>query len=230
VVKRLINTYPADEIFPASMYSIGVQTLKVAFGVLLRFLLAVVLISSPALWCGTVGEAGTVRGQTGARLPNGVFVPAANAKVYVFYDSEYTNRSFTHRPDTSTAGGQFHYNYRNVIERDKELKALQKAGNSPSDQRAMDIAEHMLKATDEAIALTMDWASKHPKDAWQVVVLAADEQGAWATNGLPPGSYDVVIRGIVSRLNASWEFSFDLSPGATYSVPLAQPRFFRPIS
>jgi hypothetical protein len=66
----------------------------------------------------------------------------------------------------------------------------------------LDIAERMLKHTDEAIAITMEWVSKNPKDARQVAVVEPDQQGFWSAKGLGRGSYDIVIRGMVSRLDA----------------------------
>ncbi len=93
----------------------------------------------------------------------------------------------------------------------------------------MNLAEHMLNATDEALASVVDWASKHPKDAWQVVIVEPDQEGYWSVSGLKPGSYNVVVRGTVSRLDANWGYSFDASPGSTYSVPMTHPQFYRPI-
>jgi hypothetical protein len=82
---------------------------------------------------------------------------------------------------------------------------------------------------DDAIAATVDWVAKNPKEGWQVIVITPDEQGLWSADGLRPGSCDVLVRGIVSRLDAAWFFSYDVEPGRKTHSLEAQPRFFRPI-
>jgi len=172
-----------------------------------------------------------LRGRVEANFPDGRAVPARTARVYVFYSSEYVdhgfrNKYFTHEMTLYTAGGQFTHRYTELVERDKVLKVKDKT--PPSDERALEIAERSIKYADEAIASTVEWAAKHPKDAWQVMALTPDEQGTWAAEKLKPGSYDIVVRGIVSHLDAVWFFTTDLEPGQTYSLQ-SQPRFFCPL-
>ena len=171
-----------------------------------------------------------LHGRVAAKFPDGSIVSATNAKVFVFYSSEYVDNGFrdkyfTHHPTLYTAGGQFNHRYIELIEHDKVLKVKDKT--PPSDDRALEIATKMLKYEDEAIAGTLDWIAKHLKEAWLVVMVTPDEQGSWAVKGLLPGSYDIVIRGTVSRLDADWVSSCDLEPEKTCSFE-DQPRYFRP--
>jgi hypothetical protein len=154
-----------------------------------------------------------LHGQVGAKFPGGSFVPAVPAKVYVFYSSAYVDRGmrdkfFTHQPSPYDAGGRFRYGYIKLVERDKVLMAKDK--HSQSDERAFEIATRSLRYEDESIVATLDWAAKHPKDAWQVLVITPDEQGLWEAYGLWPGSYEIVVRGNVSRMDADWVFLVDL--------------------
>jgi hypothetical protein len=174
-----------------------------------------------------------LHGQVGAKFPGGRFVPARDAKVYVFYSSAYVDRGmrdkfFTHQPSPYDAGGRFSYGYMKLVEHDKALMAIAKEKHAQSDERAVEIATRTLRYEDESIAATLDWAAKHPKDAWQVLVITPDEQGLWEAKGLWPGSYEIVVRGKVSRMDADWVFSVDLEPGDTQSLEY-QPRFFRPL-
>ena len=157
--------------------------------------------------------------------------PATNAKVYILYSSEYVDngfrdKSFTHHPTLYTAGGVFSHRYIELTEHDKILKVKDKT--PPTDEQALEMAERSIKYVDQALAETVDWASKHPKDAWTLLVITPDEQGAWTAHGLKPGSYDVIVRGMVSQLDAAWFFDYDVEPEKTYSLE-NQPRFFHPM-
>lgn len=177
-----------------------------------------------------------LRGQVGIQFPDRGFVPAQAAKVYVFYESGFAYigtqpdpTHFTHERNTNTVGGQFSWRYDNLLGHDKEVNALaRKNKQMPSEQTAANIAEHALKDEDDAIAATLEWLAKHPKQSWQVVQTTSDEQGFWQLTGLRPGSYEVVIRGAVSRLDADWVADVDLRPGRTSSFDRMQPRFFTP--
>ena len=169
-----------------------------------------------------------LQGRVVAKFPDGRIVPATSAKVYVLYSSEYVsdgfrNRYFTHHPTLYTAGNLFGYRYLKLVENDKVLQV-----KAPlTDDRALEIAERSLRCTDLALAETLDWANKHPKDAWQVSVITPAENGSWTAN-VKPGSYEVIIRGIVSQLDAEWFHSYDIEPETTYSLE-SQPRFFQPL-
>jgi hypothetical protein len=176
----------------------------------------------------------SLHGKVGAKFPGGGFVPAKDAKVYVFYSSAYVDRGmrdkfFTHQPSPYDAGGRFSYGYMKLVEHDKALMAIAKDKHEQSDERALEIATRSLRYEDESIAATLDWAAKHPKDAWQVLVITPDEQGLWEAKGLWPGSYEIVVRGRVSRMDADWVFSVDFEPGNTQGNLEDQPRFFRPL-
>src|SRR5260370_1060321 len=86
----------------------------------------------------------------------------------------------------------------------------------------------MLSDEDAALADLNKWVAKHPKDAWEAVIVTADEQGRWAADGLRPGSYRIVIRGTVSKLDADWGYILDLEPGKALVLDPMQPKFFRP--
>jgi hypothetical protein len=172
----------------------------------------------------------TLLGRVGIKFPDGQFVPARTAKVYILFASEYVDRGprdkfFTHRRTVDTAGGLFNYRYNVLLDHDEELKAEKKA--PPSDERAIKIAEHALKDEDEAVTQAQDWIAKHPSEAWQLSIITPDEQGLWTADGLRPGSYEIIVRGVVSRMDADWNFSYDLEPGKVYSLE-SPPRFFRP--
>jgi hypothetical protein len=118
--------------------------------------------------------------------------PARPAKVYVLYSSEYVGNefrhglggNFTHHPTLFTAGGIFNHRYIELLEHDKILKVKDKT--PPTDERALEISERSIKYADQALAETVDWAAKHPKDAWTLSVIAPDEQGSWAASSNHP--------------------------------------------
>jgi hypothetical protein len=177
-------------------------------------------------------------GQVGAQFPGKGFVPASGAKVYIFYQSEFVNegirnRHFTPRYSFYTAGGQFHGHYVDFVSNDRDLKPLiqkQKKKQEFTDEEAMRFAERSLKHADEAIAAVMDWKAKHPKDEWQVRVVIPDEQGRWTSGPLEPGTYQVIARGIVSRLDSDWEYEIDVEPDKKTDDLNGRPHLFLPIT
>jgi hypothetical protein len=169
-----------------------------------------------------------LRGRAGAKFQN-QFVAARDAKVYIFYSSEYVDqgmrdRFFTHQQTVDNAGGYFNYRYTQLIDHDPEFK--QKSKTPPLS--VFQAEAHLLELEDDAIAATMDWVRQHHKEAWQVLVVTPDEQGLWTADGLLPGSYEIIIRGRLSRQDALWVFSVDLEPKQTRTLE-DQPRFFSPM-
>lgn len=159
---------------------------------------------------------------------SGTIVTATGAKVYVLYESDYAHGSFTHEWTDYTAGGHFRNTYNNLIAHDKELQALRKSKGKADDQQAIAIADRVLSDEDAALADLNKWVARHPNDAWQAVIVAPDEQGRWEADGLHPGSYRIVIRGTVSKLDADWEYIRDVEPGKSLALVPMQPKFFRP--
>ena len=173
-----------------------------------------------------------LRGRVVIKFPDGRVVPATSAKVYIFYASGFVSEGywnrywhFTHEPTWHTAGGLFSFRSWQLVLNDKVLQGKEKT--PPNADPTLEIAERSLRYTDLAIAETIDWSAEHPKDDWQVLVITPDEQGSWAAN-VKPGSYEVVIRGVVSKLDAGWTFSWDVAPDKTYSLE-KQPSYFQPL-
>lgn len=167
-------------------------------------------------------DVGMLRGQIGAIQKNGAVVPATSATVYVMYASGINGRSFTHHAATDTAGGTFTYKLHELLGPvNKQVKKLANAGQTD------EIARLYLAALDEAIAATTDWVTNHPDKAWQVRTIAPDADGFWSAEGLNPGSYAIVARGVIAGHDADWEGTVDLAPGRTISMPLTSPRFSR---
>jgi hypothetical protein len=176
--------------------------------------------------CGLQGH---VTAHFGAQL-----VTARAARVYVLYGSEYVPNEFrhglggdfTHHLTLYTAGGVFNHRYRELLDHDKTLNLKDKI--PPSDERALEISERSMKYLDQAVAETVAWAAKHPKDAWTLSVIEPDEQGSWAAR-VRPGSYDVVVRGVISRLDAAWHYTYDIEPEKPVVLE-SQPHFFHPLT
>jgi len=165
---------------------------------------------------------GELKGQVGAEQKTGVVLPAQSATVYVMFASGMASGSFTHRYDTDTAGGQYKYKLEKLVgSANKQVKTLAKSG------QADEIAKIYLGSVDAALAAVSEWANKHPDRAWQVRTVTPDTQGFWSTDDLPPGSYEIVVRGAVGGHDADWEASVGLDSGKTISLPLTRPRFFR---
>jgi hypothetical protein len=171
---------------------------------------------------------GTLKGQIGATKNTGEVVPPESAVIYIFFSAAMRNGTFSHAADTETAGGQFTFQLNRSLSKNSALKRLQKrAGNNPYPETADQIAEYSLQAVDDALTQTREWLAKHPDRAWQMKTLAPNEQGVWIAEALPPGGYEVVVRGKFAGHDADWEAAADLAAGNTVSLLLTQPRFFR---
>ena len=121
-----------------------------------------------------------------------------------------------------TAGGQYSYRLNKLLEPvAKQVKQLEKSGQTD------EIAKLYLATVDKALAETMDWVTQHPDKRWQVAKIDAYTQGHWSAEGLTPGTYAVVARGVIAGREADWEGMVDFSESQTISVPLTRPRFFR---
>jgi hypothetical protein len=178
-------------------------------------------------------KAGTLNGRVGATKTGGEVLPPESATIYILFSSEMVRDSvgrevsFAHATDLNTAGGQYSYQLNNMLEKNKELRRLEKsARHNARPEDANQIATYMLQSVDEALTRVRDWLTKHPDRNWQMKAVAPDAQGFWSAEGLPPGGYEVVVRGTLPGYDADWEGSVDLSPGGTLSLLLTRPRFF----
>ena len=170
---------------------------------------------------------GGLNGRVGA-TSRGEVVPPESATVYVLYSNAMEGGRFSHANDNDTAGGQFHYHLNNLLEKNKELKSLQKSvRHNPQPGDANQIAAYYLQSVDEALTRVRSWLTKHPDRSWQMKTIAPDAQGFWSAEGLQPGGYSVVVRGRLPGYDADWEGIVDLAPGRIISLPLTRPRFFR---
>ena len=170
---------------------------------------------------------GGLNGRVGA-TKSGEVVPPESATVYVLYSNAMEGRRFSHANDNDTAGGQFHYHLNNLLEKNKELKSLQKrVHHNPQPRDANQMAAYYLQSVDEALTRVRSWLTKHPDRSWQMKTIAPDAQGLWSAEGLQPGGYSVVVRGRLPGYDADWEEEVDLAAGRTISLPLTRPRFFR---
>jgi hypothetical protein len=181
---------------------------------------------------------GILNGQVGTPNGEGGVVPPESSTVYVFFSSTLERRHSLSRPDglsiaiqqfdSDTAGGQFHLQLNKLLEKNKDLKRLEKtARHNPRPDDANQIAAYFLQSVDEALTWVQGWLTKHPDRAWQMKALTPDRRGLWSAEGLRPGEYEVVVRGKLSGYDADWEATVDLDPGRTVSLPLTRPRFFR---
>jgi hypothetical protein len=171
---------------------------------------------------------GALNGQVGATKSGGEVVPPQSSTVYVLFSSVMQGGSFSHANDVDTAGGQFRWQLNNLLDKNKELKSLEKsARQNPRPEAANQIAAYYLQSVDDALAQVRNWLTKHPDRAWQMKTVEPDGKGSWSAEGLKAGGYEVVVRGKLSGYDADWEASVDLAPGRVISLPLTQPRFFR---
>jgi len=170
---------------------------------------------------------GGLNGRVGA-TKSGEVVPPESATIYVLYSNQMESARFSHGNDNDTAGGQFHYYLNNLLEKNKELKSLQKrVHHNPQPGDANQMAAYYLQSVDEALTRVRSWLTKHPDRSWQLKTIAPDAQGFWSAEGLQPGGYSVVVRGRLPGYDADWEGEVDLAAGRTISLPLTRPRFFR---
>ena len=161
-------------------------------------------------------------------------LPPESAAVYILFSSAMERdslgrESFSHANDVDTAGGQFSYQLNNLLEKNKDLKRLEKSvRRNPRPGDASQIAAYYLQSVDEALTRVHSWLTKHPDRSWQMNTIAPDALGFWSAEGLQPGGYEVVVRGTLPGYDADWEGTVDLPPGGTISLPLTRPRFVRP--
>jgi hypothetical protein len=78
---------------------------------------------------------------------------------------------------------------------------------------------------DVAVAKTMAWAQKHPRENWQIRLVASDSDGRWSATGLHPGHYILVMRATFGDIDA---YSLDtdpprVAPGQTQTAPQLNP-------
>lgn len=201
-------------------------------------LAAVAVIAGTATVCSGAAakqpsKVGALNGRVGATRSGGEVLPPESAAIYILFssvmvrDSVGREVSFSHANDLDTAGGQYSYQLNNLLEKNKDLKRLEKsARHNPRPEGANQIATYYLQSVDEALTHVRNWLTKHPDRSWQMKTIAPDAQGFWSAEGLPPGGYEVVVRGTLPGYDADWEGSVDLSPGGTISLPLTRPRFF----
>jgi len=201
-------------------------------------LVALSVIAGTATVCsGSAAEqsprVGALNGWVGATRSGGDVLPSESAAVYILFSSEMVpdlsgrELRFSHANDLNTAGGQYKYQLNNLLEKNKELKRLNKSvRHNPQPEDANQIATYYLQGVDEALTLVRSWLTKHPDRSWQMKTIAPDAQGFWSAQGLLPGGYEVVVRGTVPGYDADWEGTVDLPPGGTISLPLTRPRFF----
>jgi hypothetical protein len=175
---------------------------------------------------------GVMKGQVGAMRSGGDVLPPESAAVYILFSSPMVRESlgrgsFSIANDVDTAGGQYSYQLNNVLENNKDLKRVEKnvrRNHRPED--ANQIAIYYLQSVDEALTRVRSWLAKHPNRSWQMRTITPDAQGFWLAEGLPPGEYEIVVRGTLPGYDADWEGTVDLPPGGTISLPLTRPRFF----
>ena len=206
--------------------------MKGAFPLLVAVAAIAVVIDTTDVCSETVAaqrsNVGSLNGRVGATKSGGEVVPPESATVYVLYSNAMEGRRFSHANDNDTAGGQFHYHLNNLLEKNKELKSLQKrVHHNPQPRDANQMAAYYLQSVDEALTRVRSWLTKHPDRSWQMKTIAPDAQGLWSAEGLQPGGYSVVVRGRLPGYDADWEGIVDLAPGRIISLPLTRPRFFR---
>ncbi len=174
-------------------------------------------------------KVGTLNGQVVATGSGANVLPPESANVYILFASPMEQRgTFSHGNDVGTAGGQFRFKLNNLIEKNEDLKRLQKkAHHNPQPEDANQIADYCLQSVDEALTWVRSWLTNHPDLSWQMKTIASDAQGFWSAEGLQPGEYVVVVRGTFPGYDADWEGTVDLAPGKTISLPLTRPRFIR---
>jgi len=179
-------------------------------------------------------KVGALKGRVGATRSGGDVLPPESAVVYILFSAEMVRDSFgrelsfSHAKDLDTAGGQYSYQLNNLLDKNKDLKRLEKsARRNPRPEDANQIATYYLQTVDEALAGVRSWLAKHPNRSWQMKTITPDAQGFWSAGGLLPGGYEVVVRGALPGYDADWEGSVDLSPDQTISLPLTRPRFLR---
>jgi hypothetical protein len=210
----------------------GASTVLIALAAVAAILGAAKVCSGAA--AKQPSKVGALNGRVGATRSGGEVLPPESAAVYILFSEAMDRDSlgrvpFLHAYDVDTAGGQFLYEINNLLEKDKNLKRVEKSvrhTHSPED--ANQIAAYYLQSVDEALTQVRSWLTKHPDRTWQMKTIAPDAQGFWSAEGLQPGGYQVVVRGTIPGYDADWEGTVDLPPGGTISLPLTRPRFFRP--
>jgi hypothetical protein len=85
---------------------------------------------------------------------------------------------------------------------------------------------YAIKATDQALAATVQWAQQRGKKTWQVKSLTPAPDGAWSTNDLIPGIYQIVIRARFRDFDVAWEASITVKSGQISRLQDAPPRWF----
>ena len=104
------------------------------------------------------------------------------------------------------------------------LSQLKSPGTDVDEQRrerlSAELNAYYTRCGDAAVAKTMAWAQKHPRDDWQTRVVAADESGHWSALGLHSGHYVLVIRASLGSVDA---YSLDTDP------PLVEPGRMRTV-
>jgi hypothetical protein len=98
------------------------------------------------------------------------------------------------------------------------------------EQLSGQLNSYYTRCGDAAIAKTMAWADKHPKDSWQAREVRADPTGRWAASGLKNGDHILVFRATLDKFEV---YSLNEEPpavmaGQTITVsqlpPLLSPR------
>src|SRR5439155_2545819 len=128
----------------------GASTLLIVVGAV------AVIIDTANVCSGTVAaersNVGALNGRVGTTKSGGEVVPPESATVSVLYSSAMEGRRFSHANDNDTAGGQFRYHLNNLLEKNKELKSLQKrVHHNPQPGDANQIAAYYLQSVDEAL-------------------------------------------------------------------------------
>jgi hypothetical protein len=178
-------------------------------------------------------KVGALNGRVGSTRSGGEVLPPESATVYILFSSAMERDSlgrnvFLYPIGVDMAGRQFTYQLNNLLEKNKDLKRVEKSvrhTHSPED--ANQIAACYLQGVDQALTRVRSWLAKHPDRSWQMKTIAPDVQGFWSAEGLQPGGYEVVVRGTLPGYDADWEGPVYLPPGGTVSLPLTRPRFFR---
>ena len=82
-----------------------------------------------------------------------------------------------------------------------------KSGRTDVDEQqreklSAELNAYYTRCGDAAVAKTMAWAQRHPRDDWQSRVVAADQSGHWSAPGLRSGHYILVIRASLGHVDA----------------------------
>lgn len=164
-------------------------------------------------------NSGKLEGEVVLNRNGGRLVPES-AKVYLVY--------YPQKGRGGTAGDAYYaeqLKVANAIAK-QTSKDKQQIAQEPKEQRQDEFAKYYLQSVDQALKTAVDWATKHNK-SWQLTTASADAQGLWSQDGLRPGHYQIIARGIIGNIDAEWEDEANVNSGETISVSMTSVRMTR---